>query len=322
MALGTSPMRIALRPLLVGLEVAIGGVAFGVVVGLFVDHLVGNVLRSYLPLPVWKTGFQTATFAQGAALGVLVSFLAVSWPVVRAVRVPPVEAIRHTAVAPRGGRIRRARLPLARQQHRADAVPQRDPVEPSFGAHRARHRGDDGGARRAPRSRRCHLRHDRHRPIGDQRRRFEHRNSARSKTSCSRPRRRCGRSEPRRRLRGRRPIFRSAAPCAGTRHRSACWSASSTSRTGSGSRTSSRGTLDTDTSGRRHRRQGRARPRRRRRRSSGVAASVANRSRVRTGSSTPRFPVLAITNLPARFTVFMDQRWASVFNLAGHHERR
>jgi putative ABC transport system permease protein len=112
MALGTPPLRIALRPLLVGLEVAVGGVLFGVGVGLFVDRIVGNVLRSYLPLPVWKTGFQAGTFAQGAILGVTVSLVAIAWPVTRAVRVPPVDAIRNTAIAPRPQRRRRVRLPL------------------------------------------------------------------------------------------------------------------------------------------------------------------------------------------------------------------
>jgi len=112
MALGTPPLRIALRPLLVGLEVAVGGVLFGVGVGLFVDRLVGNVLRSYLPLPVWKTGFQAGTFAQGAALGVVVSLVAIAWPVARAVRVPPVEAIRNTAIAPRGRLRYHLHLPL------------------------------------------------------------------------------------------------------------------------------------------------------------------------------------------------------------------
>ena len=110
MALGTPPLRIALRPLLLGVEVAVGGIAFGVAVGLFVDRLVGNVLRSYLPLPVWNTGFQTATFAQGAALALLVSLVAIGWPVARAVRVAPIEAIRRTAIAPRGRR--HLRIPL------------------------------------------------------------------------------------------------------------------------------------------------------------------------------------------------------------------
>jgi putative ABC transport system permease protein len=111
MALGTPPLRIAMRPLLIGLEVMFGGVLFGIGVGIFVDHLVGGVLRTYLPLPVWKTGFQAWTFAQGMLIGVAVSFVAIAWPVARAVRVPPVEAIRHTAVAPRGRR--HLKIPLA-----------------------------------------------------------------------------------------------------------------------------------------------------------------------------------------------------------------
>jgi putative ABC transport system permease protein len=110
MALGTPPLRISLRPLLIGLEVVIGGIACGVAVGLFVDQLVGNVLRSYLPLPIWLTGFQAGTFAQGAAIGALVALAAIVWPVSRAVRVPPVEAIRRTAIAAHGRR--RLRIPL------------------------------------------------------------------------------------------------------------------------------------------------------------------------------------------------------------------
>ena len=171
MALGTPPLRIALRPLLIGLEVVVGGVIFGVGVGIFVDHLVGNVLRAYLPLPVWKTGFQPWTFAQGAAD--------------RRDRF-----VRRDRLARRTGRARAAGRgdpqdrgraarppapadPALRQQHRPDAVPERAAVGPALGAHRARHRGDDGRARRPARSRRRDLRDDRQRALGDQGRRGE-----------------------------------------------------------------------------------------------------------------------------------------------------
>jgi len=115
MALGTPPTRIAVRPLLLGLEVAVLGAVLGVGVGLAVDALFGSVLRRYLPLPVWHTAFQPGVFLRGATLGVVLPFVAIAYPVWRAVRVAPVEAIRTAPVAAQGlGRssvLARLRLP-------------------------------------------------------------------------------------------------------------------------------------------------------------------------------------------------------------------
>ncbi len=99
MALGTPTPTIARRPLLLALEVALLGVALGVVVGQLVDLLIGGVLRTALPLPVWHTGFQLPSFLVGAALGLLLPLAAVAYPVWRAVRVAPVDAIRTTPTA-------------------------------------------------------------------------------------------------------------------------------------------------------------------------------------------------------------------------------
>ncbi len=94
MALGVPARRLAIRPLLVALEVALLGVAFGVGVGLLVSSLMGSVLQGFFPLPVWRFPFQPDVFARGAALGLAIPFLATLYPVWRAVRVTPVTAIR------------------------------------------------------------------------------------------------------------------------------------------------------------------------------------------------------------------------------------
>ncbi len=102
MAMGTPPTRIAVRPLLLGLEVALLGAVLGVGVGLLVAHLFGGVLRGALPLPVWHTPLQVDVFLQGMALGLVVPLVAVAVPVWSAVRVAPIDAIRTTAVSARG----------------------------------------------------------------------------------------------------------------------------------------------------------------------------------------------------------------------------
>jgi putative ABC transport system permease protein len=101
MALGAPPRLIAVRPLLVGLEVALIGALLGVAVGVAVDSLLGGVFRTYQPLPVWRTEFQPLLFLEGAAIGLALPFLASAYPVWRAVRVAPIEAIRTGALAAR-----------------------------------------------------------------------------------------------------------------------------------------------------------------------------------------------------------------------------
>ncbi len=93
MALGATTRQLALRPLLVGGLIACLGTVLGVVVGLLAMLALRPVFTSLLPLPVWRTGFQLATFARGAALGFLLPLLATAWPVARAVRMTPLDAI-------------------------------------------------------------------------------------------------------------------------------------------------------------------------------------------------------------------------------------
>ncbi len=100
MALGVTPGQLAIRPLLVGFQIAALGAALGVLLGLGVGRLMAGVLQGFLPLPVWEFPFQWGIYLRGAALGLVLPFVAVGWPVLRAVRVTPLEAIRTGANAP------------------------------------------------------------------------------------------------------------------------------------------------------------------------------------------------------------------------------
>jgi putative ABC transport system permease protein len=103
MALGFTRSRLMFRPLLVGVEIAVLGVVLGIAVGVGVDAALRPVYTNMLPLPVWHTDFQPATFARGAALGFVLPVLATAWPVWRAVRMQPVDAITTTHRSARAG---------------------------------------------------------------------------------------------------------------------------------------------------------------------------------------------------------------------------
>ena len=115
MALGLSRGRLAIRPLLVGLQVAVLGVVLGVAVGLLVGWAMQQLLESFLAVPEYRSPFQYGTFARAAALGLIVPIVASAVPTWRAVRVEPIEAIRTGHLAARSGRLStwagRIRLP-------------------------------------------------------------------------------------------------------------------------------------------------------------------------------------------------------------------
>lgn len=94
MALGVPPRWLAVRPLLLGLEIALLGAVFGAAVGLGVGALMTAVLTGFFPMPEWLTPFQFGIFARGAGIGTVLVFVATAVPVVRAVRVPPIDAIK------------------------------------------------------------------------------------------------------------------------------------------------------------------------------------------------------------------------------------
>lgn len=103
MALGVSARTLAIRPLLVGAQIALLGIVFGVGIGVLIGNAMRGFMTGFFPLPVWETPFQPTLFAQVAIIGFLVPFLAISYPVWRAVRVNPVDAIKTGHLAARGG---------------------------------------------------------------------------------------------------------------------------------------------------------------------------------------------------------------------------
>jgi putative ABC transport system permease protein len=116
MAMGWSRATLAVRPLLVGAQIALLGVVFGVAMGLLIMAAIRPVYTTMLPLPVWHTGFQPGMFARGAAIGFVLPFVATAWPVWRAVRVMPVDAISTAHRSSRSGLaplLRRLRWPVS-----------------------------------------------------------------------------------------------------------------------------------------------------------------------------------------------------------------
>jgi putative ABC transport system permease protein len=103
MALGASPRELAVRPLLVGAQIAVLGALLGVAVGVLAIYALRPVYTEALPLPVWHTEFQPRLFVKGAAIGFVLPLVATAWPVWRAVRVAPVDAITTTHRSARSG---------------------------------------------------------------------------------------------------------------------------------------------------------------------------------------------------------------------------
>ena len=103
MAMGWSRRRLAVRPLLVGAQIALAGAVLGVIMTLAVMAAILPVFKSMLPLPVWRTPWQPDMFIRGATIGFVLPFLATAWPVWRAVRVMPIDAITTTHASARSG---------------------------------------------------------------------------------------------------------------------------------------------------------------------------------------------------------------------------
>ena len=61
MALGVPPRRLALRPLAMGAQIALLGVAFGIPIGLWIGSAMRGVLMSQLPLPIFRTPLRSVS---------------------------------------------------------------------------------------------------------------------------------------------------------------------------------------------------------------------------------------------------------------------
>jgi putative ABC transport system permease protein len=114
MALGLPRRWIAFRPMLVGLQIAILGTLFGLLVGLLLNKLFAVALKELVPLPYWDIQFYVPGYVRAILLGVTLPFLATLLPVWRAVRVAPVDAIRSGYLVAKGDRLTRLanRIPL------------------------------------------------------------------------------------------------------------------------------------------------------------------------------------------------------------------
>ncbi len=103
MALGVEPGVIAARYLLAGVQIALLGVLLGIVVGAVFGQALGNLLREMFPMPYLETPFQTSVFLRGALLGIAIPLLAAVYPIWRAIRVTPIEAIQTGPLVVKGG---------------------------------------------------------------------------------------------------------------------------------------------------------------------------------------------------------------------------
>lgn len=104
MALGVPRAWIALRPLLMGLQMAVIGTLLGLAAGYLFAWLLGGVFDTWMPLPETPdTLLHAPSFLTAAALGVLLPLVATALPVWRAVRSPPLDAIHGHLVARSSG---------------------------------------------------------------------------------------------------------------------------------------------------------------------------------------------------------------------------
>ena len=115
MALGVPRPQLAIRPMLIGVQVAVLGTIAGLAVGFLVGNAFGSLLKSFQPLPEHRTPFQYDVYLQAAMLGIAIPIAASALPVWRALRVEPIEAIRTGHLAAKSGRLTgwtgRLRLP-------------------------------------------------------------------------------------------------------------------------------------------------------------------------------------------------------------------
>ena len=103
MALGVQRYRLAIRPLLVGLQIALLGTFLGLGFGYILSHLFLMLMRDLMPLPHWSSPFYIESYWRAAILGILIPLSATLYPVWRAVRVQPLEAITTGHLIAKGG---------------------------------------------------------------------------------------------------------------------------------------------------------------------------------------------------------------------------
>jgi putative ABC transport system permease protein len=104
MALGVPRRLIAIRPLLMGLKIAILGTLIGLGLALLFAWVLGDLTMEMLPLPYWSgTMLHLPSMLTAGLLGILLPLLATLIPVWQAVRMPPLEAIHGHLIARSSG---------------------------------------------------------------------------------------------------------------------------------------------------------------------------------------------------------------------------
>lgn len=113
-ALGLRIPSLAARPLLFGAQIAVLGSLAGIGIGALLGWAITGILDDLVPLPQWRTPFQLGPFLRATALGLSIPLLGVAYPVWRALRVTPAEAIRTAHITGRAGTLSQAfrRIPL------------------------------------------------------------------------------------------------------------------------------------------------------------------------------------------------------------------
>ncbi len=94
MALGAPRRWLAVRPLMVGLQIAVIGCALGLAIGLAFAEMLSALMQDHVPMPYYAgTAIHWPSFLLAAALGIVLPVLATLIPVVQAVRTVPLDAL-------------------------------------------------------------------------------------------------------------------------------------------------------------------------------------------------------------------------------------
>ncbi len=101
MALGLPARTLAIRPLAIAAEIALLGVFMGMLFGVLLSIPFKDLLESMIPMPVFDATFRPEHFIRPAIIGFVLPFAASIYPVLRAVRAKPVDAIRTGYLAAR-----------------------------------------------------------------------------------------------------------------------------------------------------------------------------------------------------------------------------
>jgi putative ABC transport system permease protein len=104
MALGVPRSWIAMRPLMMGLQIAFFGTVLGLGLGFVFSWLIADMMMELVPLPYWSgTMLHWTHFLEAGLLGIILPLLATLIPVWRAVRTHPLDAIHGHLIAKSSG---------------------------------------------------------------------------------------------------------------------------------------------------------------------------------------------------------------------------